>query len=48
MEFYNLSKDPREQNNIADRHPHILKKLHRKMKEAHSTPEIDKFNMEDK
>jgi arylsulfatase A-like enzyme len=45
MELYDLSKDPREQNNIADKNPRIVHKLHKKMEEAHEMPIIEKFEM---
>ena len=28
-ELYNLNKDPKEKNNVADLHPNIVKKIHR-------------------
>lgn len=45
MELYDLSKDPREQNNVADKYPRVVRKLHKKMSEAHITPEISRFDM---
>lgn len=45
MELYDLSKDPREQNNIAEKHPRMVRKLHKKMNEAHTKPVIEKFEM---
>lgn len=46
MEVYDLSKDPCEQNNIADKNSRIVKVLYQKMNEAHREPEIKKFKME--
>lgn len=46
MELYDLSKDPREQNNIAAKNPRIVKKLQKLMNEAHEKPIIEKFDME--
>lgn len=46
MELYDLDVDPREQNNLAPKNPRIVKKLLKKMNEAHRTPEIKQFDME--
>lgn len=46
MELYDLSKDPREQKNIANEHPKIVKKLQKMMNEAHEKPSVAKFDME--
>ena len=45
MELYDLEADLREQHNLASRYPHIVRKLYKKMKEAHVEPEIEKFKM---
>lgn len=45
MELYDLSIDPREQNNIAAKHPRIMRKLQKKMDEAHTKPKIERFDM---
>ncbi|MBD3266212.1 DUF4976 domain-containing protein, partial [bacterium] len=36
MELYDLSRDMGEENNVADRHPEIVKKLARLMDQAHA------------
>lgn len=45
MELYDLEKDPREQHNLAEKYPRIVRKLYKKMEEAHTKPEIKKFEM---
>ncbi len=45
MMLFDLSKDPREQINLAKDHPEIIKLMRKKMKEAHEDPEIVKFKM---
>lgn len=45
IELYDLNIDPREQNNIADKHPRVVKKLYKMMKRAHTKPEIERFDM---
>lgn len=45
MELYNLEVDPREQHDVADENPALVRKLTRKMKEAHTQPEVKKFEM---
>ena len=45
MELYNLESDPREQNDLAAEYPGIVRKLYKKMNEAHSKPENKKFKM---
>lgn len=45
MELYDLSADPREQNNVASQHPEIIEQMTKKMAEAHETPVIKSFDM---
>lgn len=45
MELYDLEKDPREQNNLADQYPKVVETLTAKMKEAHQDPENKRFDM---
>lgn len=45
MELFDLGIEPREQINVADKHPDIVKKMELKMKEAHEEPVIKKFAM---
>ncbi len=40
MMLFDLEKDPREQYDIASQHPDIIKKMRKKMKEAHIDSEI--------
>jgi len=46
IELYNLRTDLTEQNNIADEHPDIVRKMEEIMALEHSLPEIDRFRME--
>jgi arylsulfatase len=45
IELYDLSIDPKEQNNIADANPEIIQKMKEIMKKEHSTPALDRFKM---
>jgi arylsulfatase A-like enzyme len=46
FELYDLSKDPSEDNNIADQHPDIVKDLLRIMEQEHTEiPEISLFDV---
>lgn len=45
LELYNLEDDPREQNNVAEQHPDIVKEILEKMDEAHEESEIERFRM---
>ena len=45
MELYNLESDPHEQIDLAAKYPGIVRKLYKKMNEAHSKPENNKFEM---
>ena len=46
VELYDLSTDPREQNNIAEAHPEIVQKIEEIMKKEHSTPSLERFRMD--
>lgn len=43
MMLFNLEKDPREQQDLSNQHPNIVKKMRLKMKEAHN-PSIFTYN----
>lgn len=45
MQLFDLSTDEREQKDVAAQHPEIIKILETKMKEAHTDPEVKRFNM---
>ena len=45
VELYNLSKDPREQNDVAEQHPDLVKKVLEIFRSEHTTPEIKKFEI---
>lgn len=45
MELYNLKIDILEQNNVACKHPEIVRKMYKKMNEAHTRPIIQQFEM---
>lgn len=45
VELYDLSKDPREQNDVAEQHPDVVKKVLEIFRSEHTTPEIKKFEM---
>lgn len=45
MMLFDLSKDPREQVDIAASHPKIVKEMRKKMAEAHEDPELESFKM---
>ena len=45
MELYNLENDPREENNVANEYPEIVKKIADIMKKEHSVPEVEAFRI---
>jgi arylsulfatase len=45
IELYDLSIDPKEQNNIAKANPEIIQKMEEIMKKEHSTPALEPFKM---
>ena len=46
MALYNLDQDPREQQDLADQHPEIVRQMEQIMKTEHTTPELEVFRME--
>ncbi len=46
VELYNLKNDIREQNNIAEKNPQIVKEIEEIMKKEHKPPTLPKFKME--
>jgi len=46
IELYDLDSDIREQNNIADKKPRIVKEIGSIMKKEHNPPILSKFKME--
>ena len=45
IELYDLSIDPREENNVANEYPEIVKQIEGIMLQEHEAPEIDRFKM---
>lgn len=45
IELYDLSVDPREQNNVAANHPEVIKKVLEIFRTEHADAEIEKFNL---
>lgn len=45
MELYDLELDPREQIDLSKDNPRIVKELYKKMNEAHTEPDIERFKM---
>lgn len=45
IELYDLSVDPREQNNVAEQHPEIIKQVLEIFRSQHEDAEISKFNL---
>ncbi|HWJ29793.1 MAG TPA: sulfatase/phosphatase domain-containing protein, partial [Flavisolibacter sp.] len=41
--LYDLTTDPREQNDVADQHPDIIEKMKTISKKEHHTPELSEF-----
>jgi arylsulfatase len=46
IELFNLEQDPREQQDLADQHPEIVRQMEQIMKSAHTTAELEVFRME--
>ena len=45
LQLYNLDEDPKELNDIAFKHPEIVSRMEDFMREAHTTPKMDKFKI---
>ena len=45
LQLYDLSKDPKELNDLAAAHPEIVKKMENFLKEAHNTATLEKFRI---
>jgi arylsulfatase len=45
MQLFDLEKDVREQHDVADEHPDVVKKIQQIMKEARTVPANKKFNL---
>jgi arylsulfatase len=45
VEVYNLEEDIQEQSDVAADHPELVKDFHRIIKETHTTPEIERFQI---
>ena len=43
FEVYNLQKDPAEKNNVADRHPELIKQAKEIIEKEHTRPENEKW-----
>lgn len=48
MMLFNLDDDPREQQDVSDRYPEIVAQMREKMKEAHETPLVERFEIKKK
>ncbi|WP_235298709.1 arylsulfatase [Portibacter marinus] len=46
VELYNLVKDVKERNNIADQHPDLVSKFFEIVKKEHITAEVERFKMD--
>jgi arylsulfatase len=46
IELYDLNNDIKEEKNIADQNPEIVKRIEEIMKKEHTIPELQKFKME--
>lgn len=46
VELFDLTADPQEQHNVADRHPEILERIEQIMDEARTRPELSEFRMD--
>lgn len=45
VELFNLEKDQREQNNVANDNPEIVEEMKQYIRESHTTPKVDRFRM---
>jgi arylsulfatase len=45
MKLFDLENDIREQHDVADEHPEIVKKMEDIMKKEHTTAAVDRFKM---
>jgi arylsulfatase len=45
VEVYNLEEDIQEQSDVASDHPELVDKFHQIIKETHTTPEIERFQI---
>jgi len=45
LSLYDLSKDPKELNNIANNHPDLVDKMEKFLIEAHKKAAIETFNI---
>ena len=45
LQLYDLSKDPKELNNVAVNYPDLVDKMEILLKEAHTKATIQKFNI---
>jgi len=47
LELYDLSRDPREEANVADEHPEIVARMERIMREQHQPAALDRFKIKE-
>jgi len=46
VRLFNLSSDPREENDLSEKHPEIVQKIKIIMEQEHQTPIVRSFRME--
>jgi len=45
VQLFNLEKDLREQNDVSDEHPEIVRQIEEIFERQHTTPEIERFKI---
>ncbi|HKJ31460.1 MAG TPA: hypothetical protein VKA34_06505, partial [Balneolales bacterium] len=48
VQLYNLNKDIKENDNVAAKHPELVKKLQQKLQQLHKTPARQRIMLEEK
>ena len=47
IQLFNLEDDPKEQHNLADQHPEIVRQIEEIMRQEHEIPDNDRFKMKE-